>query len=1708
VNMSFGGGAYNWTQIGGGVDAPGWAKLGSITVANAGDTASVRLRIWQAYAIFLDRFYITDNTLYTPKDADFGLGSTEPADPGTVVLKTTNGVLTVEAEDTAYDKTRMWLRTDAIFSGGKAIGPIAEDKTSPLPIDAPPDIDLSFIADQAGTYNVWVRSTSSLPDTYGRACNMSFGGGSYNWTQIGGGVNAPGWAKLGSITVANAGGVASVRLRNWQSYDIFYDKFVITNNASYIPNDGTPGSDLDTTVGTMKTLNGFVMEECEYLPWNPNALHLVTGSDMSNNQGLAVNFEDKTVPAADTAPDLNLSFTADKSGTYAVWVRLTCTPAGSTGNSVFLSVGGAPYDYAALSGNPTTFDWSRIASVTAIAGDYVSVRIIKRQNIGIVFDKVWISDTKVTPTGMGKQPAGGEVVLLPSGVYPIPPVTPPAEHPRLMFRASDIPNIKANFAAEQNQPAIRAFQALIAKPTDGVLPAPQPGASNFNQAPLTNIEALAFDYAVNGSVGHGQAAVQAIKNYYNTVQFLTSDSMTYRYIGAFIFTASEVYDWCYPLMNGDDRKEFMHMAESVAVDMEIGYPPNKQGAVTGHGGETSLLRDLMSLGIASYDERPDVYNYVAGRFFAQYVEPRNYEYRSSLHNQGNAYGEFRGGSELWAAFLFRQMSGVYVFDEDQQYFPYQWMYSRRPDGQAFRVGDDYWESGTTPYWNGWNATLGMVSNFYGDEYLKREFERENPFLMNFTNSLDLYTPVTHLIINDPLLAGKPSAELPLSRYFPGPAGTMIARTGWNDGVEAPDVVAMMNIGVQYAANHQHLDMGSFQIYYKGMLTGHSGRYDDGYATSHDAQYNKRGIANNILLIHDPNETFNYQGTPMANDGGYRIPNNGGEVATFQQWMSSGMDTGAVLGEEFGPDTISPEYTYIKGDITRSYSSKAQEVLRSMLFLPLDDKDHPAAMIVMDKVTASDPRFKKGFLLHSLEEPTVTGNRTVIERTALNDTNKNYNGRLVCDTLLPKPGNTVIEKIGGPGKEFWIDGQNYPAKFPPNSSSDNEGQGWGRVEISPVAPQATDYFLNVLTVSDAGGVVKDLDSQLIEGEAFVGAVVSDRVAVFAKGAQRLEGPISFTIPGTGDFEVAVAGIKEGTWTVNGMDVKVSDEGGIAYFSAAAGGVTMTYKNTDSGKTFTTTPVTSDGVGVKLDKAYIYLDPAAALADGAVMVPAAALAKKLGASASWDAASRTLTVEKMDENGKVNVIKITAGSLTAYVNGQPAALAAAPAMNGETLTAPADFLTESLGGLYSWDPFAMTANLTSPKPAAPKGLQGYAIITGSSASAYSEDYTDKNSWDKNYDTLWSAQGEEYVTYEFDSVYNITGVELFLNPNSGRTAYFEILASEDGVNFTSVYSGQGDGAVNNAWETFAFGQPVRAKFMRYLAKGSNISMWNGLKEIRFKTNDFAIIENSSASAYSEQFYDTNAWDGDFNTLWSAQGEEYVTFRFDREYTVGAVDLFLNPNSGRTAYFEILASEDGVNFTSVYSGQGDGSINNAWETFAFGQPVKATYMRYLAKGSNISMWNGLKEIRFRVAAEAAVDKDALAGAIAKAEAYDANRYTVASWAALSEALGKAREAYQSSDGQAAIDAAAEALYAAMDALVPAKLECPVKSMAAKIGKPLAIPYTWDGPGAPVITSSNQAVCGIGANGTLTPMKAGIAVITITAPDGTKVVFAVTVTA
>ena len=66
----------------------------------------------------------------------------------------------------------------------------------------------------------------------------------------------------------------------------------------------------------------------------------------------------------------------------------------------------------------------------------------------------------------------------------------------------------------------------------------------------------------------------------------------------------------------------------------MGYPPPKTHAVTGHYSEWMLMRDMLSTGLAIYDEFPEMYQIAANRFFGLFVPVRDWWYQGHAFHQG------------------------------------------------------------------------------------------------------------------------------------------------------------------------------------------------------------------------------------------------------------------------------------------------------------------------------------------------------------------------------------------------------------------------------------------------------------------------------------------------------------------------------------------------------------------------------------------------------------------------------------------------------------------------------------------------------------------------------------------------------------------------------------------------------------------------------------------------------------------------------------------------------------------------------------------------------------------------------------------------------------------------------------------------------------------------------------------------------------------
>jgi hypothetical protein len=689
----------------------------------------------------------------------------------------------------------------------------------------------------------------------------------------------------------------------------------------------------------------------------------------------------------------------------------------------------------------------------------------------------------------------------PSSFVPDGVPVPPNEHPRLFLRQHHLGTIRENAFHPRLKPIWERY----------VL------AAEMSQIPST-LEAAkdmflgnALLYLFEGKEANGRNAIFAALDVLQRTVFPLDKQDVSRDIGNLMLKGAIVYDWCYPLLNPNEKEQFIVLFEKLASMLETGYPPVPQSTVTGHAGEAMLIRDMLGAGIAIYNEKPDMYNFVCNIFFADMVPARNYFYQSHTHHQGDSYGTTRYKWETFPLLIFDRMGFDSVYSDDHGQVPYYWIYIRRPDGLFIRGGDSY-TSGDPKVPS---LTKDSFFSYAAAHYKNAYFQYQHLWMYGDSPSVD---PILDLILIDPHVGSQPPDNLPLSRYFGHPVGTMVARTGWCMGADSPVVVAEMKVGTYYFANHQHLDAGNFQLYYKGDLVVDSGFYGgNGYNSPHVRNYHRRTIAHNCMLVYDPEEKFP---DGQANDGGQRMPNDRKELKRIQDLFEENQ-TGKIAARYIGPDPHNPELSYLKGDLALAYSpNKVKEYVRSFAFLKLEDDRRPAIIVIFDRVVSVEAGFKKSWLLHSIEEPEIKGSTTVVRRTE-----HPYNGKMVNHTLLPIEGDVQIEKIGGNDKEFWVEGKNYPLKEPKT-----EAGSW-RVEICPVHPAKENLFLNVMQVMDNRGGPEPVKPELIEAEHVVGCRLLGKAAIFSKSGRRLNEPFVFNISDNNEVcHIWLFDLEAGIWEV--------------------------------------------------------------------------------------------------------------------------------------------------------------------------------------------------------------------------------------------------------------------------------------------------------------------------------------------------------------------------------------------------------------------------------------------------------------------------------------------------------------------------------------------------------------------------------------------------
>jgi hypothetical protein len=601
-----------------------------------------------------------------------------------------------------------------------------------------------------------------------------------------------------------------------------------------------------------------------------------------------------------------------------------------------------------------------------------------------------------------------------------------------------------------------------------------------------------------------------------------------------------IYDWLYSDLDTATRTEFMNELDVLCTEWEENYvglqasPYNDQFYIElgtfGMLGALTIYQDDPN-GQKHMNFMTDVWFNTLLPVWKQILGPEGGGWHESYQDyvigaNGNGLNTFILPSLL----SWQTATGDPILTRESwvKNFAYFTMYLTRPDFILENIGDS--SRDTLVPESPALCSLSGLGEVYNDPVLRgwaRVVNSTQPMA-----ALDGFEPSTWPFYTPDNKTNPVStrAALPPVRNFTG-WGFLSMRTGWTEN----DTSATLKYGDNFWS-HEHFDAGSFTIFSRGNLALDSGSYRSGSLSEHENQYARQTIAHNTLTVTDPADVYpttfltydnlgNTEYLAPPNDGGQRragtlynsqfpqfvSPNNIG--GRMQNWDYYHMGTMVAFAS-------APNYTYTAVDITAAYNNKfsattpnatnrtyrVQKAVRHMLFIP---RGTTAYVVIFDQVNSTNASFVKKWILHTVNQPVISGNSFQVTRNELitslpfaglwpepfesylqhtsgpaNNSKYQYDGKLYG--WMVQPSSASISSVGGPGKEFWVEdplnpgnGTNWshcmqgqcPANTeglgtvndvisPISATAPHEPGSW-RIEEKPSNPATQDYFLNVM-----------------------------------------------------------------------------------------------------------------------------------------------------------------------------------------------------------------------------------------------------------------------------------------------------------------------------------------------------------------------------------------------------------------------------------------------------------------------------------------------------------------------------------------------------------------------------------------------------------------------------------------------------------------------
>jgi F5/8 type C domain len=251
-----------------------------------------------------------------------------------------------------------------------------------------------------------------------------------------------------------------------------------------------------------------------------------------------------------------------------------------------------------------------------------------------------------------------------------------------------------------------------------------------------------------------------------------------------------------------------------------------------------------------------------------------------------------------------------------------------------------------------------------------------------------------------------------------------------------------------------------------------------------------------------------------------------------------------------------------------------------------------------------------------------------------------------------------------------------------------------------------------------------------------------------------------------------------------------------------------------------------------------------------------------------------------------------------------------------------------------------------------------IDNVSANFQGNVWTAAKAVDSNLDTRWNSDRDgAYIQADLGSSRIVCSVDIAWYRGDSRTYNFVISVSNDGQNFRDLVSGKSTGTTVMP-ERYNI-PDTSARYVRVTVHGNSDNSFASITELSINGKECSMPNISAVGANgNDGNIPQNTLDNNLNTRWSNLGfPSWIQYDLGESQPVCNVDIAWYRGNLRVNTFTISVSNDGTNFTPIFSGQSSGRTTGL-EPYNV-QDTMGRYVRVTVTDNTENSWSSISEVK-----------------------------------------------------------------------------------------------------------------------------------------------------